>query len=300
MLSTAIFSCLVSYKFSASYSCYNYYNCNYNQALDSDSFNYHKLKRDSRWRWRTFLRRRRRSSLASRWFPMRKTLRVLKSPTPRIKLAPVRFFFLCYGLYTLLLNWEFTRMNELGNILQIHGFRWGLCWRRASTARMCLGILGPSWCPWVGCGVWLVWFSPLRFRSTPTLLLLGFMNMEEQGIFDTEILLDLYMVFSIYLLLNKSTQSTCFLLSSFTPFLFAGRKAYSLTWTLQYVNLFMINVGYIILAGSALKVNGSKICVSLTVLRHKTLLCLILGQFYVFNSELRNWFSERNNKLKYF
>ncbi|KAK7320632.1 hypothetical protein VNO77_30282 [Canavalia gladiata] len=32
-----------------------------------------------------------------------------------------------------------------------------------------------------------------------------------------------------------------------------GRKAYSLTWTLQYVNLFMINAGYIILAGSALK-----------------------------------------------
>ncbi|KAJ6717990.1 PROLINE TRANSPORTER 1 [Salix purpurea] len=32
-----------------------------------------------------------------------------------------------------------------------------------------------------------------------------------------------------------------------------GRKAYSLTWGLQYVNLFMINTGYIILAGSALK-----------------------------------------------
>ncbi|KAI3470832.1 hypothetical protein Pfo_027495 [Paulownia fortunei] len=32
-----------------------------------------------------------------------------------------------------------------------------------------------------------------------------------------------------------------------------GKKAYSLTWGLQYVNLFMINVGYIILAGSALK-----------------------------------------------
>ncbi|KAF3968782.1 hypothetical protein CMV_007368 [Castanea mollissima] len=32
-----------------------------------------------------------------------------------------------------------------------------------------------------------------------------------------------------------------------------GRKAYSLTWALQYVNLFMINTGYIILAGSALK-----------------------------------------------
>ncbi|XP_057804606.1 proline transporter 1-like isoform X1 [Salvia miltiorrhiza] len=32
-----------------------------------------------------------------------------------------------------------------------------------------------------------------------------------------------------------------------------GDEAYSLTWALQYVNLFMINVGYIILAGSALK-----------------------------------------------
>ncbi|GAB4831879.1 Proline transporter 2 [Ancistrocladus abbreviatus] len=32
-----------------------------------------------------------------------------------------------------------------------------------------------------------------------------------------------------------------------------GRKAYSLTWALQYVNLFMINTGYIILAGNALK-----------------------------------------------
>uniref|UniRef100_A0A6N2NF40 Amino acid transporter transmembrane domain-containing protein n=1 Tax=Salix viminalis TaxID=40686 RepID=A0A6N2NF40_SALVM len=35
-----------------------------------------------------------------------------------------------------------------------------------------------------------------------------------------------------------------------------GRKAYSLTWGLQYVNLFMINTGYIILAGSALKVTS--------------------------------------------
>ncbi|XP_019459153.1 PREDICTED: proline transporter 1-like [Lupinus angustifolius] len=32
-----------------------------------------------------------------------------------------------------------------------------------------------------------------------------------------------------------------------------GRKVYSLTWVLQSVNLFMINAGYIILAGSALK-----------------------------------------------
>ncbi|XP_024978201.1 proline transporter 1-like [Cynara cardunculus var. scolymus] len=32
-----------------------------------------------------------------------------------------------------------------------------------------------------------------------------------------------------------------------------GPKAYSLTWILQYVNLFMINVGYIMLAGQALK-----------------------------------------------
>ncbi|KAH6787259.1 proline transporter 1 [Perilla frutescens var. hirtella] len=32
-----------------------------------------------------------------------------------------------------------------------------------------------------------------------------------------------------------------------------GKKAYALTWGLQYVNLFMINVGFVILAGSALK-----------------------------------------------
>ncbi|KAK9282863.1 hypothetical protein L1049_011087 [Liquidambar formosana] len=32
-----------------------------------------------------------------------------------------------------------------------------------------------------------------------------------------------------------------------------GRKAYSLTWALQYINLFMINTGFIILAGQALK-----------------------------------------------
>lgn len=37
--------------------------------------------------------------------------------------------------------------------------------------------------------------------------------------------------------------------------IFVGKKAYSLTWALQYVNLFMINVGYIILAGQALKVS---------------------------------------------
>lgn len=33
-----------------------------------------------------------------------------------------------------------------------------------------------------------------------------------------------------------------------------GRKAYNVTWTLQYINLFMINIGYLILGGSALKV----------------------------------------------
>ncbi|KAJ6830823.1 putative proline transporter 2 isoform X1 [Iris pallida] len=32
-----------------------------------------------------------------------------------------------------------------------------------------------------------------------------------------------------------------------------GKKVYALTWALQYVNLFMINTGYIILAGQALK-----------------------------------------------
>lgn len=33
-----------------------------------------------------------------------------------------------------------------------------------------------------------------------------------------------------------------------------GKKMYRVTWGLQYVNLFMINCGFIILAGSALKV----------------------------------------------
>ncbi|KAK8662544.1 hypothetical protein V6N13_092116 [Hibiscus sabdariffa] len=32
-----------------------------------------------------------------------------------------------------------------------------------------------------------------------------------------------------------------------------GREAYYTTWALQYVNLFMINIGYLILGGSALK-----------------------------------------------
>ncbi|KAE9594345.1 putative amino acid transporter, transmembrane domain-containing protein [Lupinus albus] len=32
-----------------------------------------------------------------------------------------------------------------------------------------------------------------------------------------------------------------------------GKRAYSLTWIMQYINLFMINTGYIILAGSSLK-----------------------------------------------
>ncbi|CAL0334869.1 unnamed protein product [Lupinus luteus] len=32
-----------------------------------------------------------------------------------------------------------------------------------------------------------------------------------------------------------------------------GKRAYTLTWAMQYINLFMINTGYIILAGSALK-----------------------------------------------
>lgn len=34
----------------------------------------------------------------------------------------------------------------------------------------------------------------------------------------------------------------------------SGRKMYYVTWALQYVNLFVINTGYIILAGQAVKV----------------------------------------------
>jgi amino acid permease len=39
-----------------------------------------------------------------------------------------------------------------------------------------------------------------------------------------------------------------------------GPKVYSLTWALQYVNLFMINTGFIILAGQALKVHTMLLC----------------------------------------
>ncbi|KAI3914866.1 hypothetical protein MKX01_018035 [Papaver californicum] len=35
--------------------------------------------------------------------------------------------------------------------------------------------------------------------------------------------------------------------------IYGSRKVYSLTWALQYINLFMINTGYIILAGQSLK-----------------------------------------------
>jgi hypothetical protein len=41
------------------------------------------------------------------------------------------------------------------------------------------------------------------------------------------------------------------------PFVFsvaAGKKIYALTWAMQYINLFMINTGFIILAGQSLKV----------------------------------------------
>lgn len=37
----------------------------------------------------------------------------------------------------------------------------------------------------------------------------------------------------------------------------AGQKAYVVVWGLQYANLFLINIGYIILGGQALKVRYS-------------------------------------------
>jgi len=56
--------------------------------------------------------------------------------------------------------------------------------------------------------------------------------------------------------------------AAYVHFIVAGKKAYSLTWALQYINLFMINTGYIILAGSALKVRE------------------IFGTKYIFSSHL--------------
>nr|XP_016511967.1 PREDICTED: proline transporter 3-like isoform X5 [Nicotiana tabacum] len=38
-----------------------------------------------------------------------------------------------------------------------------------------------------------------------------------------------------------------------TKFMVSGRTAYLLVWALQYANLVLINIGYIIMAGSALK-----------------------------------------------
>lgn len=84
--------------------------------------------------------------------------------------------------------------------------------------------------------------------------------MEGQDTLDTEILLDIYTVNKA----NKIQWNFLFYLSCYFVtatyvnfhffFLIVGKKAYSITWTLQYINLFMINTGYIILAGSALKV----------------------------------------------
>ncbi|MCE0481173.1 Proline transporter 2 [Datura stramonium] len=36
-----------------------------------------------------------------------------------------------------------------------------------------------------------------------------------------------------------------------------GWRAYAIVWGLQYANLFLINIGFIILGGQALKVTGS-------------------------------------------
>jgi len=57
-----------------------------------------------------------------------------------------------------------------------------------------------------------------------------------------------------YLLFHHFTLLSVLFPEAYVHFIIAGKKAYSLTWALQYVNLFMINTGYIILAGSALKV----------------------------------------------
>lgn len=96
------------------------------------------------------------------------------------------------------------------------------------------------------------------------LLLPSSMNLGGGDISDTEIsqalsmvcekemnkdLLYIYILFYLVMYINLSPLP-CVWWGLFA----AGRKAYSITWALQYVNLFMINTGYIILAGSALKV----------------------------------------------
>ena len=80
------------------------------------------------------------------------------------------------------------------------------------------------------------------------------MNQEAKGTLGIEILLDLYTVGHISYFHHLFTL-LCYFHAAYVHFiLISGKKAYNLTWVLQYINLFMINTGYIILAGSALKV----------------------------------------------
>ena len=86
------------------------------------------------------------------------------------------------------------------------------------------------------------------------------MKLEERGTLDTEILQDLYMV-CFYIFPGLLPKNILFVGYNFfmvkEGIIISGKKAYALTWALQYVNLFMINVGYLILAGQALKVSSS-------------------------------------------
>ena len=74
--------------------------------------------------------------------------------------------------------------------------------------------------------------------------------MEERGISDIETLQDSSTVRVDNEHISKRRRGSFAKIG----FCVVGDEAYTITWALQYVNLFMINVGYIILAGSALKV----------------------------------------------
>jgi len=95
------------------------------------------------------------------------------------------------------------------------------------------------------------------------------MKLVANAISDTEILLGTYMVSIVLTSATNFFKPTCIkfvlfpsywnLPPTLVEFIFlilsiAGRKIYGLTWALQYINLFMINTGFIILAGQALKV----------------------------------------------
>lgn len=108
------------------------------------------------------------------------------------------------------------------------------------------------------------------------------MNMGERGISDTEILQHKYTVRgSTKTKTKKKSHNLAQYKMLMCNYVFhlcltnTGRRAYTVTWAMQYINLFMINIGFLILGGSALKVRSY--CLN-------TLIFLVKSTFWVEDS----------------